>query len=65
MELTGEKRARRVACYRAGAIEDSDENREEYRRWAIDRLLRFKRIFGPKLQQAAAAAAPAQRSNGA
>jgi hypothetical protein len=60
-----EKRACRIACYRQGSIEDSDENIEECRRWAIDRLLRFKRVFGPKLQQASAAAATSQPSNGA
>ena len=53
-----EKRACRIACYRTGTIEDSDEEREKYRAWVIDRLLRFKRVFGARLQAAATAATP-------
>ena len=48
-ELEG-KRACRIACYQDQAsIEDSDEDKERYLRWAVDRLLRFKRVFGPRL----------------
>lgn len=43
------KRACRIASYRDGSIEDSAESLEEYRNWATDRLLRFKRAFAPKL----------------
>lgn len=42
-------RACRVACYREGSIQDSAEKIEEYHDWMIDRLLRFKRVFGPIL----------------
>jgi len=52
-----DKRACRVACYRQGAIEDSDEDLELYRTWLVDRLLKFKKVFGPRLKSAAAAAA--------
>jgi Domain of unknown function (DUF4268) len=51
-----EKRACRVACYRPGTIEDPDEELEKYRAWVVDRLLKFKRVFGPRLQAAIGAA---------
>jgi hypothetical protein len=53
-ELLEGKRACRIAVYRPGAIKDSTESLEEYHRWAVDRLLRFKRVFGPRLPAAAA-----------
>lgn len=43
------RRACRIACYTEGAIEDSAEQLETHRRWAVQRLLRFKRVFGPRL----------------
>lgn len=43
------KRGCRVAVYRPGTIEDAAEALEEYRRWAIEKLLRFKQVFGPRL----------------
>jgi uncharacterized protein DUF4268 len=49
------KRACRVACYRPGSIEDSDENLETYFKWMVDRLLKFKKVFGPCLAESAAA----------
>lgn len=55
-ELLDGKRACRVAVYRSGAIEDSTESLEEYHRWAVDRLLRFKRVFGSRLPAVAARA---------
>jgi hypothetical protein len=53
-ERLEERRACRVACYRAGAIEDPSEKLDEVRAWAIDRLLQFKRVFGPRLRDQAA-----------
>jgi len=47
------KRACRVACYRQGSIEDAAEDREGYRVWLIDRLLKLKMVFGPQLTAAA------------
>lgn len=44
------KRACRVACYRAATIDEPKEKLEELQSWAIDRLLRFKRVFGPRLR---------------
>jgi hypothetical protein len=47
-ELEG-KVACRVACYGTGVIDDAQEKLDEYRAWMIDRLLRFKRVLGPRL----------------
>jgi hypothetical protein len=43
------RRACRVACYAAGSIDDPAEQLEQYHRWAVDHLLRFKRVLGPRL----------------
>ena len=43
------RRACRVAAYRPGAVEDSAESLEEYHRWSVERLLRFKKVFGSRL----------------
>jgi len=43
------RRGCRIACYTAGSIEDSDDQKELHRKWAIDQLLRFKKVFGPRL----------------
>lgn len=48
-ERLDNRRACRIACYRTGSIDDSAEAQEEHRKWAIDRLLRLKRVFGPRL----------------
>jgi hypothetical protein len=53
-ERLDEKRACRVACYRSGNIEDSSEKLEEIQAWAVDRLLKFKRVFSPRLKGVAA-----------
>jgi len=50
------RRACRIAVYRPGSIMDSSSSLDEYHLWAVDRLLRFKRVFGPKLLGAAQAA---------
>jgi hypothetical protein len=49
-ERLDERRACRIACYRSGSIEDPSEKLEEMQSWAVDRLLRFKRVFGPRLR---------------
>jgi hypothetical protein len=49
-ESLDERRACRVASYRTGSIEDTSEKLEEIRTWAVDRLLKFKRVFGPRLR---------------
>lgn len=45
------RRACRVAVYRAGSIEDSAEEVEGHRAWAIQRLLTFENVFGPHLKK--------------
>jgi hypothetical protein len=55
-ELLEGKRACRIAVYRLGAIEDSTESVEKYHRCAIERLLRFKRVFGSRLASIASVA---------
>lgn len=49
-ERLDERRACRIATYRSGSIEDPSERLEEVHDWAVDRLLRFKKIFGPRLR---------------
>jgi hypothetical protein len=39
----------RVACYRPGSIDADPAVLDEIRTWHADRLLRFKRVFGPSL----------------
>lgn len=46
------KRACRIAAHREGSIEDSAESLEEHKAWAIARLLRMKKVFGPRLKRA-------------
>lgn len=48
-ERLDDKRACRVANYTPGSIEDPADQWEQFRKWAIDRLLRFKKVFGPRL----------------
>ena len=43
------RRACRVACYATGSIEDPAEQQEQHRKWAVERLLRLKKVFGPRL----------------
>lgn len=52
------KKASRVACYAPGSILDPTDRQEVYRRWMIERLLKFKRIFGPRLPDLAKLAIP-------
>ena len=42
-------RASRIAVYRDGSIDDPIDSLEEIKDWSIDRLLSFKRVFGPML----------------
>ncbi len=45
------KKASRIAAYRDGSIDDSDDILEEVRDWMIDRLLAFKKVFGPRIEE--------------
>lgn len=52
------RRASRVAVYCVGSIDSTPDDLNRIRAWAIERLLKFRSVFGPKLrnvQQAAAA----------
>ncbi len=55
-ESLDSRRACRIATYTSGTIEDSDASLEEHHRWAINHLLRFKEVFGPRLAAAAQSA---------
>ncbi len=48
-ERLDDRRASRIAVYRPGSIEDDPQRIEEARGWVIDRLLRLKTVFGPRL----------------
>ena len=48
-ERLDDKQACRVAIYRPGSIDDTQETLDEIRIWAIGHLLRFKKVFGPRL----------------
>ena len=50
------RRACRIAASRQGKIEDSAASLDEYRCWAVDRLLRFHGAFGSHLPAAVAQA---------
>ena len=45
------RRASRISILRPGSIDDNQETLEEIRRWMIDRLLAFRRVFGPRLPE--------------
>jgi hypothetical protein len=47
------RRACRIAIYRSASIEDAEASLEQYHRWAIERMLQFKKVFGPRLPSAA------------
>jgi hypothetical protein len=56
------RRACRIACYTIGAIDDSAELLEQHRRWSVDHLLRFKRVFGPRILDLAKVTTPSTGS---
>lgn len=45
------RRAHRIAVRRAGSIFDDHQSLEETQGWMVDRLLAFKRVFTPYLQE--------------
>jgi hypothetical protein len=51
-ERLDEKRASRIAIYRDGMIESSDNELEDIRKWHIENLLKIKKVFMPEVQQA-------------
>ena len=50
-ERLDERRACRVATYRPGSIEQDPQVLEEIRKWMVDRLLKFKKIFDTPLTE--------------
>ncbi len=50
-ERLNDRRASRVTVYRAGSVEDGPQAQKEIQRWIIDRLLKFKKVFGPSLAE--------------
>jgi len=57
-ERLDNRRASRISVYRDGSIEEPPNVLAEIRAWAIDRLLRFKRVLGPRIAHEAAQDAP-------
>jgi len=48
-ERLDDKEASRIATYRAGSIDDDSQTLEDIRGWTIERLLKLKKVFGPRL----------------
>ena len=48
-ERLDHRQGSRIAIYRQGSIESDTQSLQEIQAWTIDYLLRFKKIFGPKL----------------
>ena len=46
-----ERQASRIALLRDGNIDDDDPDLDEVRVWMIERLLAFRRVFGPQLDE--------------
>jgi hypothetical protein len=57
------KQASRVAVYKPGAIDRPAEELADIRTWLIDRLLRMKQVFGPRLKEAVALASTASAAS--
>ena len=51
-ERVDNRRFSRVAVSREGSIEDDQQMLEEIAQWAVDRLLKLKKVFGPRLSKA-------------
>jgi hypothetical protein len=54
-ERLDNKRASRIGCYTRGTIEDAEDELERHKSWAVEALLRLKKVFGPRLAAVAAA----------
>jgi hypothetical protein len=52
------KRASRIAIYRQGSIEDPPAMRQEIEDWAVEWLLRFRDVLGPRVAALVAAGGP-------
>ena len=45
------RRACRISVTRAASIDDDDESLDRIREWMVERLLKFKEVFGPRLAE--------------
>ncbi len=52
-ERMDDRRASRIAVVCKGSIDDAPETLKEIEDWMIDKLLDFKRVFGPRLDELA------------
>ena len=53
------RRASRICAVRPNTtFADAVAHEDELRNWSVDRLLRLRKVFGPKLSEALAATAP-------
>ena len=50
-ERLDDRRASRIAVVRRGSIDDDEETLAEIRAWMVERLLKFKQVFGPRLDE--------------
>ena len=50
-ERLDDKKASRISMARNGSIDDDEETLEEIRTWMVERLLKFKEVFGPRLAE--------------
>ena len=48
-ERLDDRKASRIAVVRPGSIDDDDDTLKEVQDWMVERLLKFKEAFGPKL----------------
>jgi hypothetical protein len=50
-ERLDDSRASRIAIYRTGSIASDSATLQEIRLWTIEQLLKFKKVFGPRLKR--------------
>ena len=50
-ERLGGRRSSRIAVVRRGSIDDDEETLAEIRAWMVERLLKFRQVFGPRLDE--------------
>ncbi len=50
-ERLDNRQASRIAVYRDGSIDDDEDTLAEISKWMIDKLLKFKDVFGPRLSE--------------
>ena len=46
-----DRRACRISVVRPGAIDDNNDTLDEIRQWMVERLLKFREVFGPRLDE--------------